>query len=204
MLRIALLASVSLSLFFAPRPARAASAMEDSLAAEGQGKLADALGALDRAAAGFKDGYVGQLRRGWLCYQLGRNDDAVRAYQRAVTLAPRAVEPKLGLLLPLLGERRFTEAQRIARQGLKLDPASYLATLRLAYAAYGLGQLQDALTHYQKVVVLYPSDTEARAGLGWTLLKLGRKAEAKAAFEGVLEASPAHASARAGLAELAR
>ncbi|WP_246255533.1 tetratricopeptide repeat protein [Cyclobacterium plantarum] len=47
------------------------------------------------------DGYEINLRLGWLQFQAGQLEESVNYYQKAVNLKPYAIEPKLGLVLPL-------------------------------------------------------------------------------------------------------
>lgn len=47
--------------------------------------------------------YIANLRAGWLLYRSARFEDSERLYRRALELRPRAVEPRVGLLLPLMG-----------------------------------------------------------------------------------------------------
>lgn len=182
----------------AAAPARAAtSPLAQSYADEQAGKLAEALAALDRAPD--RGGYVTVLRRGWLLYRLGRHVESVDAYANAIAAAPRALEPRLGILLPLLAERRWVDAQKHARAALRLDADNYLATLRLAWASYQLGQYGEAQALYRKLCDLYPADADARSGLGWSLLKLGKRADARAQLEKLLELAPDHALGKEGL-----
>lgn len=165
---------------------------------EATGKLADALADLDRLPEPRRNTYVVQLRRGWLQYRLGQNAASVESYKKAAALAPGSVEARVGMLLPLLADRRFGTAEKSARDALRLDPNNYLATLRLAWSLYNLGQYGDALAQYRKLADAYPSDVDVRAGLGWSLVKLGRNDEAAKAFREVLEIAPKHALAREG------
>lgn len=165
---------------------------------EATGKLAEALADIERLPEGRKDTYTAQLRRGWLQYRLGQNAVSVESYKRAAALVPTSVEARVGMLLPLLADRRFGTAEKAARDALKLDPHNYLATLRLAWSLYNLGQYGDALALYRKLTDAYPSDVDVRAGLGWSLVKLGRNTEAAAEFRQVLEIAPKHALAREG------
>ncbi len=173
---------------------------QESYDQEAAGHDQEALGALDKLSPGKKGTYVALLRRGWLQYRLGKHAAATDAYTRAIALAPKAVEPRLGILLPLLADKQWTLVERHARDVLKLEPESYLATLRLAFSLYSQNKLVEAQPLYAKLVESYPSDTEARAGLGWTLLKLHKKKEAASVFKALLEFAPKNPLAQQGWA----
>lgn len=168
---------------------------------EARGAFVEALASMDQLPSADKATYTWQLRRGWLLYLQGRYDDATTAYERAVTLAPKAVEPLLGEMLPLLAARRWADAERVGRKVLALDPKSAIGRMRTGLALHNLGRYADAEAMYRSVLEDWPSDVDARAGLGWAQLKLGRIDEARKAFDAVLGVAPRHASAQAGRAE---
>jgi tetratricopeptide (TPR) repeat protein len=172
---------------------------QQSYDAEAAGRFADAVAALDQLPPAERDAYVAELRRGWLLYCAGRNADAIAAYTRASALAPRAVEPRVGILLPLVAERRFAEVEKHAREVLRVDPGNYSASLRLAFAQFSLGRYEEALAGYRRLVDWYPGDLDARSGLGWTLARLNRVADAAVQFHAVLAVAPQHRLARDGL-----
>lgn len=171
--------------------------LQRSYDSEAGGKLQDALTALDQLAQPGR--FVVQLRRGWLLYRLGRNEEAVGAYEQAIQLAPRALEARVGQLLPQMALRRWADVEAGARAALKLDPGNYLANLRLAFACYNLHRYAEAAALYRKLGELYPSDVDVLAGLGWSLLKMGKAQDAAARFREALEISPRHALSREGL-----
>jgi tetratricopeptide (TPR) repeat protein len=177
---------------------------QESYDQEAMGHNQEALAALDKLSSEKHGSYVALLRKGWLQYRLGKNLPAIEAYKGAIATAPKAVEPRLGLLLPLLAEKQWPAAEKHARDILKLDPANYLATLRLAFALYSQNRFEEALPLYQRLVDSYPSDTEARSGLGWTLLKLRKSREAAAVFRALLDFSPKNPLGQQGLAATAR
>ncbi|MDC0682867.1 MULTISPECIES: tetratricopeptide repeat protein [Sorangium] len=178
---------------------RPADLFQLSYDAEAAGKVQDALAALDRLPAPQKDGYVAELRRGWLYHKLGRNKEAVDAYGRASALEPRSVESRVGALLPQMALRRWADVEATARKALQLDPANYLASLRLAFALYNLARYPEAATIYGRLAEMYPSDVEVRSGLGWSLLKMGKGGDAARELRRVLDIAPKHALARDGL-----
>lgn len=176
---------------------------QESYDQEAVGHDQEALVALDKLSPSKKASYVAVLRRGWLQYRLGKHAAATDAYTKAIALAPKAIEPRLGILLPLLADRQWALVERHARDVLKLDPESYLATLRLAFALYSQNKLVEAQPLYAKLVESYPSDTEARGGLGWTLLKLHKKKEAATVFKALLDFAPKNPLAQQGWAAAA-
>lgn len=167
--------------------------------AEATGKLADALASLDGLPSPQKDGYVALLRRGWLLYKLGRNAEAIDAYNKASAIEPRSVESRVGALLPQMASRRWADVETTAKDAIKIDPSNYLANLRLAYATYNLARYAEAAVLYRKLAELYPSDVDVRSGLGWALLKSGKAGDAVKEFRQVLEVAPKHALSREGL-----
>ncbi len=196
--------AVVVALGVAPSLAHAespAARLQQSYELEAVGKTQDALAALERIEPSAR-GYVVHLRRGWLLYVLGRYGEAVAPYEQAIAAAPKAIEPRLGVMLPLMAERRWLDASAHAQKVLERDPGNYLASSRLAFSLYNLGRFGDALPHYLRIVEAYPSDVEMRNGVGWTLLKLGRGKESAQAFREVLLIAPKNASALEGLAAL--
>jgi len=181
-------------------PAEPGDAWRLSYAAEARGDHLAALAALERAPGGNGAAYVLALRRGWLLHLGGRHAEAVEAYQQALGLEPRAVEPRLGAMLPLMALRRWKDAERLGEEALGLAPGDLTAVSRLAWIDYSQAQWQKAEQRYRQALAAWPASAEMRAGLGWSLLKQGRNREARAELERVLAYAPDHASAREGLA----
>lgn len=147
------------------------------------------------------DDYVAQLRVGWLLYVNKRYQDSAEAYRTAVKLAPRAVEPKLGLMLPLMATRRHQEALKVSSSILTIDPGNFLARSRKAYLLYQLGRYAKAEREYREVLALYPANVEMMAGLGWALVKQGKRTDARDVFAGLLRVAPQHSSGKAGMSK---
>jgi tetratricopeptide (TPR) repeat protein len=198
---VLLLASAVLALATWSSSARAQDAptqWQQSYDLELEGKMQDSLSALERVPAPQQT-YVFHFRRGWLLLLLGRYADSIAAYERASALSPAAVECQVGLMLPQMALRRWVDVEKTALSVLQRDPASYLASSRLAWAYYNLGRWADAAAVYRRVLAAYPSDVEMRVGLGWSLLKQGKAAEAAVELRQVLEIAPRHKTAREGL-----
>jgi tetratricopeptide (TPR) repeat protein len=166
---------------------------------ETAGRSRDALKALHEIPPRSRDTYMYELREGWLKYLTGDHRGAVISYRRAIKRAPGAVEPRLGLMLPLMGLRLWQQVEREARAVLKQAPGNYLAESRLAFTCYNLGRYPEAERRYRQLVKLYPGDVDMKTGLAWTLCRQGKTREAAAIFREVLGYSPKNSSARAGL-----
>lgn len=94
---------------------------QESYDEEAMGHDQEALAALDKLSSEKNGSYVAFLRKGWLQYRLGKNALAIEDYSKAVALAPKAIEPRLGILLPLMAEKQWSPAEKHARDILKLD-----------------------------------------------------------------------------------
>jgi len=183
-----------------PEQSADSSIFQDSYDQEAMGHNQEALAALDKLSSEKNGSYIALLRKGWLQYRLGNNTPALEAYSRAIALAPKAVEPRVGILLPLLAEKQWAATEKHARDVLKIAPGNYLATLRLAFSLYNQNKFAESQNLYQKLVEAYPGDTEARSGLGWALLKLRKTKDAAAVFKALLDFAPKNILAQQGLA----
>lgn len=166
---------------------------------EATGKLREALSVLDQIPLERRNSYLGWARRGWLQYRLGLHADSVDSYRKAIALSPQAVEPRLGIMLPQLALHRWSDAEVVAKEVLRTDPMSYLATLRLAFVYYNQHRYAESAPLYKKLRDLYPSDTDVRSGLAWALLKSGKTQDAAREFRDLLAINPRLSTAREGL-----
>lgn len=144
--------------------------------------------------------YFVKARLGWLYYLSGDFASSARYYREAAAAAPAAIEPRLGLTLPLMAQKNWRELERASRDVLTLDANNAVARARLAHAQYMVGNYPDCATTYRKLVAEYPAELDHQTGLGWALVKMGKGGEAKQLFRQVLAVSPDNASAKAGVA----
>jgi tetratricopeptide (TPR) repeat protein len=182
----------------------AARAYQASYDHETAGRFADALRDLGELPPDEQESYLGRLRRGWLLYRAGRHSESVTSYRLAIALEHSSVEARVGGLLPLIALRQWPEVEQSARAALDLDPANYLAGVRLAFAVYNRGRYPEAEALYRRVLARYPSDADARAGLGWSLLKQGKRADARQAFLAASRTAPRSPTVVEGLAAAGR
>ncbi len=146
-----------------------------------------------------KSSYEINLRLGWLSYLAGLQIESVGYYKVANELKPNAVEPKLGAVYPIAALGNITELKNYYEAVLKLDPHNTYAHYNLGLLEYGKKEYATALTHFEKIITLYPSDVDGLLMLGWTKLQLLKKDESKELFNKVLCFSLNNESAISGL-----
>lgn len=179
---------------------RTGALLRESYSLETKRDYAAALARVREARAAGAPAYFSALRAGWLTYLQGDFAASVASYTEAVAAEPKAIEPKLGLTMPLLAQRNWRELERACNAVLALDSRNVTALARLGIAQYNAGNFAGAESTYRKLTEDYPSDLDYKTGLGWALLKLGKKGEARSVFEAVLSVSPDNTNAKAGIA----
>lgn len=177
---------------------------EESFGSEAAGKYDAALNSVLKILRADQRNYLATLRAGWLNHLRGDQGAAERFYRKSIELAPGAVEPRLGLLLPLMADQKWTEAEAAARAALNLDGKNYTAGSKLAYVLFQQGRYEEARNMYRSVLDNYPSDVEMKLGLAWSCQRLGKKEEAGRYFREVLEVYKGNVSAMQGLEMLER
>ena len=170
---------------------------------EGSGETRQALNDILNILRLDPDNYTANLRAGWLYYLEGRYGDSVAFYEKTSNIMPSAIEPKLGLMLPLMATDRWPEAGEAGRDILDRAPGNYTAASRLAYIYFAQAKYRQAEEVYKGLIEYYPADLDMILGLGWTYARLGRRTEARRLFEAVLVIRSTNISARSGLDFLA-
>ncbi len=143
--------------------------------------------------------------RGLALSSLGRLDEAMAAYERALALDPRHADAHNDLGNAFVARQRSAEAIEHYRSALseRPDDASFEANL-------GAGLLQsgapaEALVHLERALVLAPAHPTARLNRGSALAMLGRVDEARAVFSEVVRLEPPESAyARIARESLAR
>jgi Flp pilus assembly protein TadD len=115
--------------------------------------------------------------------QLGKYDEAIAAYQRAIQLDPKYAYPHNGLGNVYYQLGKYDDAIAAYQRAIALDPKYATPHNGLGNVYQLLGQYEKALSAYQKAVELAPEGGAYRASLASVLRKLGREAEAQAQME---------------------
>jgi len=106
-----------------------------------------------------------------------------------------AVAPLLGALLPLTllsltREEVFADDFSLWTDTLQASPFSSAARNGLGVALFEKGQMDDAISYYQKALKIHPNDPQALNDLGLALSKKGQVDEAMIQFQKTLEVDP--------------
>ena len=130
------------------------------------------------------------LRRGWLNYLKGSHSKAIEYYKKAINKNSKSLDARLGIILPLLAQQRWREAELNANNALAIAPWNYYAHIRLMEAEQALKQWQQLATHAQAVHEHYPSDASVLIYLARAQQRLGNHDAARSAYQKVLELLP--------------
>jgi tetratricopeptide (TPR) repeat protein len=140
--------------------------------------------------------YLVNLRLGWLYYLSGNYANSRQRYQMAIAAAPKAIEPRLGHMLPLLAQARYAEVETVARQVLTMDAGNYYASLRLAIALRMQGKLPQAEEVNKAMLGLYPTDVKFLTELGLVYVGQKNHASARLVFRRILTLDPENVVAK--------
>jgi Tfp pilus assembly protein PilF len=144
---------------------------------------------LDRAAA-VQPGYQVHLMRGMNFQQLGRREDAIRAWRAALAFSPTNIKLMQVLSVEYSAGRYYHEAAAILRQALKLAPNEE-NLYYLAIKAY-----HDALEHTSaaelsaEAVRRFPQSARAQFEHGYYLQRRGATEEALKHLKTAMELDP--------------
>lgn len=131
--------------------------------------------------------------------QTGRNSEAVKANQTAVTLSPQDAQAHNNLGITLQELSRFEEAATSYAKAISLKPDYAEAYYNLGIALQTLGRLEEAELSYTKAISLQANSAEAYSNLGVTLQKLGRLEEAESSYTKAISIQPNYAEAHYNL-----
>lgn len=161
-------------------------------------------GNYDEAVSALKDFYTEasyemNLRLGWLTYLQGKFNESLSYYNKAISLMPYAIEPRLGVAYPASAQGNWDFVVTQYQTILGIDPNNTLTLYRMGLILYERKEYKHAAEHFEKVVNLYPFDYDSVIMLAWSNLQIGKAREAKVLFQKAQLYSPTSASALEGL-----
>ena len=156
----------------------------------------------DRAADSIKSladsGHeFARLRMGWLAYLAGNYNDAIKHYNTVLQANQASIDGRLGLMLPLMAQKRWQDAMAQGRQVLAQSPWDYYAHARIMVCEEALKQWAALEQHAREAAGVWGSDANAFVYLARARIAQGNIAGAKQAYGQVLERLPQHVEALA-------
>ncbi len=128
-------------------------------------------------------------------------DQAIEAYQRALSLRPHYGEAQAGLGDAKAAKSDYEGAIGHYQKALALDPLNARVHFSLAKIYYNeKGLYYEAVTAYKKAIELDPYFLDARMGLGEVYEEKGLYKDAIGEYRKVIEADAKHTAARYNLA----
>ncbi|NJN67393.1 MAG: tetratricopeptide repeat protein [Chloroflexaceae bacterium] len=135
------------------------------------------------------------LNMGKLLYDMGKNANAVRAFERAVQLLPTNAQAHylLGFMYMVMGRENWTLAAW--RKAVELAPDSHSLRYDLGYMYVRKGRYDLAAREFALVLEHWPDDVETNFMLGLCYREMVEPARSIPLFEKVLRRNPRHAQA---------
>ncbi len=171
-----------------------------SFALQAEGDFYQAAQVLLQDPANNNDEYAA-LRIGYLSYLRGNYNDAIRFYEKALTLNPSAIDAQLGITLPLMAQQRWRQVKAHMQQLLKTAPWHYGGHIKLMMAEEALADWSALSRHASQLTIAYPAEATAWVYLARAASWQGDTDKAKQAYREVLKRIPNHIEASAFIAK---
>ena len=164
-----------------------------------QGRATDAQTRLEQATRLDSKLHAAWLSLGDTYDQLGQFPDALRVYDRAISLLPRDACAWAARGITLHQMDRYREALVATNRAVILDPSCALAWRARANAFSDLSQPESALLAFERALEHEPDDAVSWIGKAHTLSALGRHDDAVGAWKRAAELAPDYPPAWTGL-----
>ena len=199
--RAALVAALSAVAIFTNWPVlstttmRAVTENNVAVALQEEGRLDEAIGHYERAAAIKPDYAPAYNNMGTALRAKGRLDDAVGSYERALAVMPDYPDAHYNLANALLDQNRPGEAAEHLHVARRLLPSSAGVHNNLGKALAEQGRFEEAVAELRQAVALDPDSATAHRNLGNVLASRGDVNEALVHLQRAFEIEPADAEA---------
>ena len=126
---------------------------------------------------------------------LGKLEEAIEAYNKAILLKPDFAEAHYNIGNTLKKQGKLEEATEAFRKALDIKPDYAEVYINMGNALQGQGKLDEAIKAYNKVISLKPNFAEAYNNIGVALKDQGKLDEAIEAYNKCLSLKPDYAEA---------
>jgi tetratricopeptide (TPR) repeat protein len=145
------------------------------------------------------DNAIAQNNLGNALLKLGREDEAVAHFQKALELNPDFAEAHNNLGNFLFQKGDVDEAMARYQKALELKPDYAIARYNLGNTLIKKGDLDEAMAQFQMALQINSDYAEAHNNLGYALIQKRSVAEAITHFQKALQINPDYADARKNL-----
>jgi tetratricopeptide (TPR) repeat protein len=167
------------------RPISEVRAVEEP--SSGDGDSLPAVPNLPEAQASYKKGIE--------LYGLGRCDEAIVRFDKALKLNPRLASAWAGKGLARTARREYQEAIRCYDESLRLDPRNPAVWHDKANTLCAIGRLESGLNCFNEALIIDPRDASAWNNKSICLASLGRHEEAISCSDKAIAVDPSYAVA---------
>jgi predicted O-linked N-acetylglucosamine transferase (SPINDLY family) len=133
--------------------------------------------------------------RGIELRRLGRIDEAVREFERAIQLRADYAPGYFNIASIRFDQGRVDEAAALWRKAIEIKPDYYHAHAALGSALRRLGRLEEAIASCRRALGIKPDFADGRLNLATALHAARRMRESAAEFEALLKLHPDHLQA---------
>ena len=126
---------------------------------------------------------------------LGKLDEAIEAYNKALSIKPDFTEAYNNMGLALKEQGKLDEAIGAYNKALSIKPDNAEAYYNMGNALKNQGKLDEAVEAYNKALSIKPDYAKAHNNLGVTLKEQGKLDEAIGAYNKALSIKPDNAEA---------
>jgi tetratricopeptide (TPR) repeat protein len=163
---------------------------EQAVLAFDQGRLDDAVAALQQALRVQPDYAEAYRKLGCTYFRQGRHDEAVASYHQAIALQPSSgiFHSELGSVLVAQG--KFHEAEAVCREAVRLQPADPGSHNALGTALVGQRKLVKAAESFREALRLEPKFHPAHHNLGLALATQFKRTQAIEMYREAIRLAP--------------
>lgn len=134
--------------------------------------------------------YEIHVRLAWLYYCNAKFNDASMHYKKAVELAPKSLEARMGYVYALASLEKWDLVIEQYKTILTIDPTHAVANYNLALIYFNRADYKTALPYINTYIASYPFNFDGVNLAGWIKFNLGNKDEAISYFKKALLLSP--------------
>ena len=160
-----------------------------------QGQFSVVVGQATALVKQYSNAFVIWNILGASLFQMGKLEEAVKSYQKALTLKPDYADGYNNMGVALKEQGKFDDAIEAHQTALTINPNYAEAYCNLGLSLKSQGKLNEAIDAYQKALSLKPNDAEINKNMGVALKEQGKFDEAIEKCKKAIDLNPNYAEA---------